>query len=316
MAFIHSAYGDVRDYRQLMRKFVIDISLYGKSQNPDFIVIPQNGHELMSRGVEGVGPAASEYITAVDGAGQEDLFYGYRSNNRATPVRETDYMSAYLDLAREHGVVILVTDYCRTPGKMNDSFEKNRGRGYVSFAAPERELNVIPNYPHPIRNVNDRDIERLGDAGNFLYLINPGNWDNVDVFIRELRDTAYDLLILDLFFEDDGGAPRPLRSDEVHALKQKPGGGKRLVVSYMSIGEAEDYRYYWQQGWRTSPPVWLGNENPNWPGNYKVHYWDEGWRRIILGGAHSYLDRIIEAGFDGVYLDLISAFEYFEEREQ
>jgi len=30
----------------------------------------------------------------------------------------------------------------------------------------------------------------------------------------------------------------------------------------MSIGEAEDYRYYWKEEWRTNPPMWVGEEHP------------------------------------------------------
>lgn len=30
------------------------------------------------------------------------------------------------------------------------------------------------------------------------------------------------------------------------------------------------------------------------------------------GGEGAYLDRIMEAGFDGVYLDIVDAFEYYE----
>jgi cysteinyl-tRNA synthetase len=34
---------------------------------------------------------------------------------------------------------------------------------------------------------------------------------------------------------------------------------------------------------------------------------EDGWREIIDG----YLDRILDAGFDGVYLDIIDAYEFF-----
>ena len=80
----------------------------------------------------------------------------------------------------------------------------------------------------------------------------------------------------------------------------------------MSIGEAEDYRYYWQPEWSRKPPLWLYEENPDWKGNYKVKYWDENWQKIIFGENNSYLDKILNCGFDGVYLDIIDAFEYFE----
>jgi len=95
-------------------------------------------------------------------------------------------------------------------------------------------------------------------------------------------------------------------------LKKKANGGKRLVICYMSIGEAEDYRYYWNADWVNNPPEWLDGENPDWPGNYKVKYWHTDWQNIIYGNNSSYLKKILDAGFDGVYLDIIEAFEYYE----
>jgi cysteinyl-tRNA synthetase len=86
------------------------------------------------------------------------------------------------------------------------------------------------------------------------------------------------------------------------------------VFCYLSIGEAEDYRYYWQPDWNNNKPDWLGAENPDWAGNYKVKYWHKSWQDIIYGNNHSYLQKILDAGFNGVYLDIIDAFEYFEEK--
>ncbi|MDA1257294.1 MAG: endo alpha-1,4 polygalactosaminidase [Chloroflexi bacterium] len=87
-----------------------------------------------------------------------------------------------------------------------------------------------------------------------------------------------------------------------------------LVIAYMSIGEAEDYRYYWQDDWKSGNPEWLDSVNPDWAGNFKVRYWDPDWQRVVFGGEGAYLDRILAAGFDGVYLDIIDAYEYFAER--
>ena len=84
------------------------------------------------------------------------------------------------------------------------------------------------------------------------------------------------------------------------------------MISYMSIGESEDYRYYWQANWSTNKPEWLDAENPDWPGNFKVKYWNPEWQSIIYGNDGSYLKKILDAGFDGVYLDIIDAFEFYE----
>ncbi|TAN37800.1 MAG: hypothetical protein EPN23_04615 [Verrucomicrobia bacterium] len=43
--------------------------------------------------------------------------------------------------------------------------------------------------------------------------------------------------------------------------------------AYLSIGEAGDYRGYWEKEWSAQPPTWLGAENPDWKGNFKVRYW-------------------------------------------
>jgi cysteinyl-tRNA synthetase len=85
-----------------------------------------------------------------------------------------------------------------------------------------------------------------------------------------------------------------------------------MVISYMSIGEAESYRYYWDDDWRLGNPEWLVRENPNWKGNFKVQYWNPEWKAVILGNDNSYLQLILDAEFDGVYLDIIDGFEFFE----
>ena len=125
----------------------------------------------------------------------------------------------------------------------------------------------------------------------------------------EASQTNYDLLIIDAYFSND----EMLTHEDVNHLKEKINGGKRLILSYLSIGEAENYRYYWQKEWDINPPSWLEEENPDWSGNYKVRYWDKEWREIIFGNPDAYLDKILKAGFDGVYLDLVDSFEYFEE---
>ncbi|HPC15579.1 MAG TPA: endo alpha-1,4 polygalactosaminidase [Candidatus Hydrogenedentes bacterium] len=297
-----------RDFRQDMRAFVQSISAHAKTIAPDFIVIPQNGQELLSLNGESDGPPAQEYMNAIDGVGREDLFYGFTNDNVATPANERDYLLGFLELALAHGIRPLVTDYCWDHAKMDNSYASNAARGYLGFAADHRELDNIPGYPSAPYLAHNNDVNTLADAKNFLYLINPGGYPTKDAFLSALRATDYDLFIMDLFFQDE-----TLSSADIESLKTKAGGGRRLVVAYMSIGEAEDYRYYWQSAWSSHPPSWIAAENPDWPGNYKVRYWDPAWQAVILGSADAYLDRILAAGFDGVYLDIIDAFEYFEE---
>ena len=296
-----------RDYREDMRQFVQAISLYAKCERPGFIIIPQNGQELVTRDGEAGSVVEQAYLTAIDGCGREDIFYGYKRDNKKTPPSDRAYLLELCRLFHQNGAVVLTTDYCDDPDKMDDSYRLNHDEGFISFAAPERDLNVIPAYPEPVYQENSDSVRLLKEARNFLYLINSENYQAKSDFLNALAATNYDLIIMDLFHNESA-----YTGQELDRIRYKKNGGKRLLLCYMSIGEAEDYRFYWDSRWEKDTPAWLEDENPHWEGNYKVRYWDPDWQSIIFGSSSSYLDRIMAAGFDGVYLDIIDGFEYFE----
>ncbi|SFD15734.1 cysteinyl-tRNA synthetase, unknown class [Chitinophaga sp. CF118] len=294
------------DYRAEMRNFVIGISQYAKAQNPQFAIIPQNGIELITTNGEADGTLAQTYINAIDGVGQEDLFYGYDSDNVPTPSDDNLYLREFLNRIKTTKKV-LVTDYCSSKTNMDKSYSSNNTNGYVSFAADHRELNNIPSYPATPYGVNSNNITSLSLAKNFLYLINPENYSTKTQFINAVKATNYDVILMDLFL-----GSTEFTAAEIDQLKTKANGGKRLVICYMSIGEAEDYRYYWKSTWKVGSPSFIVAENPDWPGNYKVQYWNADWKNIISGNDTSYAKKLLNSHFDGVYLDIIDGFEYFE----
>lgn len=150
------------------------------------------------------------------------------------------------------------------------------------------------------------------------------SWNSINNFTYQLQNidlaamgnTEFDLVIID--YSSDGSEDGRFTAEQINALKNSSGGSK-LVLAYMSIGEAENYRWYWNDSWDsnddgipdTKAPSWIGPSNPDWPDNYKVKYWETGWQSIIYGSPAAYIDKIIEAGFDGVYLDIIDAYEYW-----
>jgi len=263
----NNLYSDV-NFKQEMRDFVTDISQYAKAKNPNFVVIPQNGHELVSVNGDTDGSPDVGYNNAIDACGQEDLFYGYDDDDILTGNEDNEYLTSLLDISESTGNVILVTDYCYTHSKMDDSYTKNSAKNYISFAADDRELSQIPDYPLSVYNENSDIISSIHDVQNFLYLINPTNFASKTEFVNAIKATNYDLLIMDLFFGDED---EEFNTAEIEQLKQKANGGTRLIVSYMSIGEAEDYRYYWDESWTVGSPTWLKAENPEWEGNLKLN---------------------------------------------
>jgi len=295
------------DFKQYMRDFVIGISQKAKAIKPDFAIIPQNGIELVTENGDADATISQSYLNAIDANGQEDLFYGYDNDDEATPGDVSTYLKSFLTISKNAGKTILVTDYCSTPSKMSTSYQINASNNYISFASPERNLNVIPaGIPN---NVNSATIANLSQAKNFLYLVNPENYSSKVAFINAVTATNYDAIIMDLFLNDEA-----FTASEINQLRNKANGGKRLVICYMSIGEAEDYRYYWKDSWNVAKPNWVATENQDWPGNFKVKYWNNEWQEIIYKNSDSYLNKILTADFDGVYLDIIDGFEYFEEQ--
>ena len=121
--------------------------------------------------------------------------------------------------------------------------------------------------------------------------------------VAKLAACGRDWIVLDASFSTD----EPWTAADLATIRAGKVG--RKVIAYLSIGEAEDYRAYWQSSWKTNPPTFLLGENPEWKGNYRVKYWQPAWQEIILPDV----DNILATGFDGVYLDIVDGFETFEQ---
>ena len=129
--------------------------------------------------------------------------------------------------------------------------------------------------------------------------------------VKRLAECNRDLIVLDAGYntESDG---KWTNADIQQIRNGKPG---RRVVAYVSIGEAESYRPYWHKTWAdknghptSQAPKFLGPANPDWPGNYRAKYWNPQWQAII-GDS---IDAVVRQGFDGIYLDIVDGFEFFE----
>jgi cysteinyl-tRNA synthetase, unknown class len=126
-----------------------------------------------------------------------------------------------------------------------------------------------------------------------------------------LDGPTFDVFIMDNAILRPRAQPRPVTPDELKTTKQRGSSPDRLVLAYMSIGEAESYRGYWREDWNRAEtrPAWIRTENPDWINNYPVNFWEPAWQRLMLGTPEAYLDQIIAQGFDGVYLDRADVYE-------
>jgi cysteinyl-tRNA synthetase len=106
-----------------------------------------------------------------------------------------------------------------------------------------------------------------------------------------------------------------LRATDVEWLVVDPSMGRpagpRTVLAYLNVGQAEEYRSYWRATWRApegegrgDPDFLLALDPDGWPGNYPVAYWDPRWRLLVVAE----LERIVQAGFDGIYCDWVLGY--------
>jgi cysteinyl-tRNA synthetase len=148
------------------------------------------------------------------------------------------------------------------------------------------------------------------NPASFAYILQADSFAKTkSAAVTQLKESGRDWIVLDATFAGE----TPWEQADLDAIRSGKAG--RKVVAYLSIGEAEDYRPYWQSEWVSSgkrtanAPAWLGIENPEWKGNYQVKYWNAEWQKLMLAA----IDDAMAHGFDGVYLDIVDGFETFEQ---
>jgi len=276
-----------------MQDFVKEISDDAHKTRPDFIIIPQNGEELLYNQLDlDKGPDES-YLNAIDGQGCEELFY---DGNFAPDEYRLRLLSPLKNKIR-----IMVSDYLRDDGEYDQAMRLCHDSGFI--ALPRHSDNYdYSKIPDTVYFKNDQAIQSLSDAQNYLYLIG-ADFADKESMIRAIENSYFDLVIIDLFFQDKAFSPADLER-----MRKKPSGAPRLLIAYMSIGSAENYRYYWKSGWKLHHPKWLQKRYDGYEDEFWVDFTHPEWQAIIYGNDSSYLHRIIDAGFDGVYLDNVEAY--------
>lgn len=158
--------------------------------------------------------------------------------------------------------------------------------------------------PSPAVETPDRTPSeaRLAEVRHWLYLIDVNlEPETVD----RITASDHDMVVLDFIPSERDNTAYPM-AEVVAQLQDAP--HPKLVIAYIDIGEAEDYRTYWRDGWGVGDPEWIAGADPDgWEGNFPVAFWHDGWRNIWLG-EDGYLQAIFDAGFDGVYLDWVEAY--------
>ena len=112
--------------------------------------------------------------------------------------------------------------------------------------------------------------------------------------LNEIADSKFDLAVIDLARD---GESDYFKHEEIESVKKS----KKIVLAYFEIGAIEDYR----PEWNTISAELMAGKVGGWPKEQYVKFWDERWWPVVKGRV----DQAINAGFDGAYLDLVTAYE-------
>src|SRR5439155_18827003 len=106
----------------------------------------------------------------------------------------------------------------------------------------------------------------LGDAKTWAYVIQD---QTIGDKIDRLAEGAFDVVVID----DPATIAESERYDaaaDVAKIKARD----KIVLAYVDVGEAEQYRTYYQSGWMPGNPSWIVYDDPDgWQGNYPVAFW-------------------------------------------
>jgi len=149
-----------------------------------------------------------------------------------------------------------------------------------------------------------RDVrqQKLAAVSSWFYHI---GFELEDDKLQKMAASPYDMLVIEPIFTEAENRDYPIKQTIARLKADHP---DRLVLAYIDIGEAEEWRTYWQAGWKIGAPVWIVADDPDgWEGNYPVAYWHDDWWDIWTADDGQ-IAQLLEAGFDGVYLDWIEAY--------
>jgi len=146
-----------------------------------------------------------------------------------------------------------------------------------------------------------------------IQLQNVGQNGTVDIpNISAISTSRYDVVAIDEITTSNSALKLNTVAivNQIHATAGTALSHK-ILLAYVDIGEAENYRTYWQTAWTSSPPSFILGLDPNgFANNFTVDYADARWQSIVYGTPTSLVDQAMADGFDGVFLDNVAAYSY------
>lgn len=302
------------EYRALMREIVIELSDYARARDPSFALAIRPGFELLrwdkrefflAEAKRGPGMIISEdaitpmglpmrrFMQAIDGIALSNQFCG---EGRSLPE---------LQRFQAMGVAMMSVEHCSNDAAALRALEQSQAALMISHADTDR-TDLFDRVPvrRPFGE-NPDNTETLEDARNMLVATESRPYGSRADWLMAVGGNNYDIVVVDAFYN----GKESLTKDEVHSLKFKKLGARRMVLAWLDVGYASEDRFYWEPEWAPTSPSWIVSRQRDRVGTYAIEYWHPRWKSII----GRYFQGIMDLGFDGVLLNGTDAYLRFEE---
>ncbi len=217
---------------------------------------------------------------------------------------QADFTKRLMQSIRDTGTPLIGLDACdhkQSIFTVARTGSKQSATSIAVYGTPDKPRK-LPTGRLPYEN--SRNVEAVTLAKNGLWLRNPRVYPNKADWVVAMQNNNADVLIVNPFFTSD----QPLSKQDVHSLKYKFMGARRLLIADMNVGIAHDTAYYWQREWRVGAPGFLRQPDPQSVTGILVNYWDPDWKQIL----GTYFKGLMDLGFDGVMFSGLEAAEFPE----
>lgn len=308
----------IPNFRDYYRDTVTALADYARGRKPNFIVLTREGLGLLLKSPREakledilhpavtdpsvpavpripIGAQQRRFIRAIDGVVMDGQYCG----------KTVSASDGYITMMRNAGLSVLSVDHCETAKAAGAAWLTARKQGILAHAdAQKGPLGIVPAGTE--FGENQLNITTLAEARNLLVVDDNAGYASKTDLLKALGGTNSDVLVIDAFHRDRTS----LTPAEVHALKFKHLGARRLVLARLDISHASDTRWYWKEEWIPGQPDWLIAPVLDTPGTYEAAVWAPEWRAII-GRTMSGL---MDLGFDGVVIEGIDTYQILEAR--
>jgi cysteinyl-tRNA synthetase, unknown class len=174
----------------------------------------------------------------------------------------------------------------------------------LTFAAVnDAKLDIIPTL-RP-RHENAEPVDGINKLKTWLPNSRGDRYGSKEEWISALGRTNYDAVVVDVGWR---GQDLFTKAD-IARLKYKALGTPRLVMAEMPMGRAFDWRWYWHKDWVAGKPSFLFAVDRSEPGAFIIDPMSPQWLEIL----GKYVAGLMDLGFDGVMMDDIDTYLWFED---